>query len=484
MATLVLSAAGMALGGMVGGSVMGLSMAAVGRAAGAALGRRIDQRILGAGSDPVEAGRVDRFRLTGASEGAPLTVLHGRMRLPGQVIWASRFTEHVSDQGGGKGGPPRPKIREYSYSVSLAIALCLGEITHIGRVWADGVEVAPDTLNMQIYTGTRDQTPDPTMEAIEGPGEVPAYEGLAYVVLSDLDLTPFGSRVPQFTFEVHRSAQPGEGVAPDIARAVRAVALIPGTGEYALATSPVAISRGFGEEDVVNANSASGKADLPSSLDQLSGEIPGCGSVSLVVSWFGDDLRAGQCRLRPLVEQKGGDSPTMPWRVAGMTRATAGVVPEQDGRAVYGGTPTDQSVREAIAEITGRKMEVVFYPFILMDQVAGNTRPDPYGAASQPALPWRGRITTAIAPGRAGSTDGTAAARAEVDAFFDGPQGYDAFILHYARLCAQAGGVTGFCIGSEMRGLTTIRDDRGYPAVARLRALAARCRAIDRKSVV
>ena len=49
MATLVLSAAGAALGSSLGGSVLGLSMSAVGRFAGATLGRAIDQRVLGGG---------------------------------------------------------------------------------------------------------------------------------------------------------------------------------------------------------------------------------------------------------------------------------------------------------------------------------------------------------------------------------------------------------------------------------------------------
>lgn len=478
MATLVLSAAGMALGSSVGGSIMGLSAAAIGRAAGAALGRRIDQNLLGAGSDPVETGRVDRFRLTGASEGAPLSVIHGSMRVPGQVIWASRFEEHVRRSGGGgKGGPPRPQVNEYSYTVSLAIALCAGEISSVGRVWADGAEVAPDSLNMQIYNGSDDQMPDPVMEAIEGAGNVPAYRGLAYVVFDSLDLTPFGARVPQFTFEVHRPSQSGDD---GIAHTVKAVALIPGTGEYALATSPVALQHGFAHEQVVNVNSAAGKTDFLASMDQLTGEIPACGSVSLVVSWFGDDLRCGACRIRPKVEQTGSDAEAMPWKVGNVTRAAAGVVPDEEGRPIYGGTPADAAVIEAIKEMRDeRGLDVMFYPFILMEQMAGNTLPNPWtGKAGQPVLPWRGRITTSLAPGQAGSVDGTAAARAEVDAFFDGPDGFRAFILHYARLCAGAGGVTAFCIGSEMRGLTQIRDDQGYPAVTRLRQLAAECRAI------
>ena len=72
MATLVLSAAGMAAGTAIGGGAFGLASATIGRAAGAMLGRALDQRLVGAGSEAVETGRVDTFRLTGASEGAPM----------------------------------------------------------------------------------------------------------------------------------------------------------------------------------------------------------------------------------------------------------------------------------------------------------------------------------------------------------------------------------------------------------------------------
>ena len=88
MATIAFSAAGMALGGSIGGSVLGLSMATIGRAAGAAIGRRIDQQLLGSGSEPIETGRVDRFRITSATEGADVRMIYGRLRVPGQVIWA------------------------------------------------------------------------------------------------------------------------------------------------------------------------------------------------------------------------------------------------------------------------------------------------------------------------------------------------------------------------------------------------------------
>ena len=106
MATIILSAVGAAAGSALGGTVLGgLSTAVLGRAAGATLGRILDQRLLGAGSEVIETGKVERFRLTGASEGRPLGQVYGRVRLGGQVIWASRFRQRVSTSGGGgKGG--------------------------------------------------------------------------------------------------------------------------------------------------------------------------------------------------------------------------------------------------------------------------------------------------------------------------------------------------------------------------------------------
>ena len=306
MATVVLSAAGAAVGGSIGGTVLGLSSAVVGRAIGATLGKVIDQRLLVQGSDVIEHGHVDRFRLTKSGEGAAISQLYGRMRLGGQAIWASDFLETVTSSGGsGKGAPKSPTTDTYSYSVSLALAVCEGEITRIGRVWADGEEVSINDLNMRVYTGSQDQLPDPLMEAIEGQGMVPAYRGTAYVVIENLALADFGNRVPQFSFEVVRPEQADhEGAQDEMARAVRAVALMPGTGEYALATTPVNYideSRGRWS---ANVNTPSGQADFSVSTENLYGELPNCEAASLVVSWFGNDLRCGSCELKPKVERK------------------------------------------------------------------------------------------------------------------------------------------------------------------------------------
>ena len=499
MATILLSTAGAALGGSIGGTVAGLSTAVLGRALGATVGRVIDQRLMGQGSRAVETGRVDRFRLSNAGEGDAIPQIYGRMRVGGQVIWATQFTETASvSGGGGKGAATAPQTRttQFSYHVSLALALCEGEITRVGRIWADGEEVSPRDLNMRVYPGTKDQLPDPFMEAVEGPGAVPAYRGTAYVVLENLPLEQFGNRVPQFTFEVARADQPG--AENDLTHAIEAVAMMPGTGEYALATTPVNYTNGPGSRWSANVHTPHGKPDFLVSLEALNQELPNTQATSLIVSWFGDDLRCNACQIRPRVEKREIEGENMPWTVAGLTRATAEVMPRLDGQPIYGGTPADESVIQAIRTLRIAGKAVMFYPFTLMDQLEGNLLPDPYGGVEQAHLPWRGRITLDIAPGEAGSPDGTAAAADQVTQFFgtarashftvtqgqviySGPAewSFSRFILHYAALCAAAGGVEAFCIGSEMRGLTQIRGDaNSFPFVEKLRQLASDARAL------
>jgi hypothetical protein len=297
-----------------------------------------------------------------------------------------------------------------------------------------------------------------------------------------------------------RRAQPGgQWDATEVPDLVRGVALIPGNRRIRLGDDTRPFQQGAGPQHFGKRERPQRRNGFRVSLDHLVSELPNCGSVSLVVSWFGNDLRCGQCQVKPKVEQTQFDGVGMPWRAGGIARSRPETVPKVEGRSIYGGTPADASVLEAIAAIRDAGREVMFYPFILMDQVAGNALPDPWsGGVGQPALPWRGRITTLLAPGKAGTTDRTAAADAEVASFFGtaavsdfqivgadvlytGPAewSYRRFILHYAHLCAAAGGVDAFCIGSEMRSLTQIRGSGdSFPAVSALIALLQDVRAV------
>ncbi|GHE05464.1 gene transfer agent (GTA) protein [Defluviimonas sp. 20V17] len=499
MASLVLGAIGTSLGAGFGGTILGLSGAAIGGMIGSTVGSVIDSSLVAslAPGQRIEGARLDSLRITSSTEGAVVPRLYGRMRLGGNVIWATDFTETRNvTRAGGKGGGPKVTTTEYVYTASFALGLSEGPITGIGRIWADGKPMDMTGVTWRWYPGTESQTADPFIAARMG--VAPAYRGLAYVVFEELDLTAFGNRLPQLSIEVFAplaDADTAEGL-------VQAVTMIPAAGEFAYATEVVR-KTDAGVTSGENVNALADTPDMVVSLDRLEALAPAVGSVSLVVAWFGDDLRAGNCTMRPKVEVAAKTTAPANWSVNGVGRAGAHLVSRDTGdRPVYGGTPADFSVVQAIQEMKARGLRVTLYPFLLMDVPPGNTLPDPWSdhaaGVGQPALPWRGRITCSPAAGAAGTVDKTATAAAQVAAFFGTASpadfvvsgatvswtggtdwGFRRMILHYAHLCAAAGGVDAFLIGSEMVGLTTIRSDAStYPTVAALQALAADVRSI------
>ncbi len=228
-------------------------------------------------------------------------------------------------------------------------------------------------------------------------------------------------------------------------------------------------------------------------MDQLEELLPNVTRVALVVTWFGTDLRIGACEIRPGVENDSKSTEPYQWTVSGVSRDTAYVVSESDGRPAYGGTPADAAAVSAIQDLTARGFAVTFYPFIAMDVPAGNSLPNPYGGTGQPAYPWRGRITCDPAPLDVGTVDQTGDCADQVAAFvgtaapadfaidgeevtYSGPDewSFRRFILHCAHLCEAAGGVDAFIMGSELIGATTLRSDAStFPFVDALVDLAA-----------
>ncbi len=485
MATIVLQTAGAFIGGLFGpvGAILG-------RAVGGLAGYAIDRTLI-ASTQRFEGPRMTAQRPFSAEEGAPVPRVFGTVRVGGSLIWATRFEEQTrTERQGGKGGGP--KVTSYTYFANAAFALCEGEIAGVRRIWADGREIERDKVTIRVYRGTQDQAPDPLIAARQGSGNAPAYRGLAYVVIDRLPIAEYGNRLPQFQFEVLR---PVGSLHED----VRAVTLIPGSTEYGLSTEPVRWLIRPGETRHINRNMLHGPTDIVASLDELTALCPNLEHVSLVVSWFGDDLRAGTCRIRPMVTTNDATPGAPAWSVNGVSRGAAAMVSQVEGRAAYGGTPSDRSVIQAIRELKARGLKVTLHPFIMMDVPAGNDLPDPYGGERQAPYPWRGRITCHPAAGLPGSVEGTAIAAAQIGAFagsvtaaqigvgsagttYSGPAGdwgFRRFILHHARLAQAAGGVEAFFLGSEMRGATTVRHaDGSYPFVDALVALAAEVKAM------
>lgn len=482
MATLLLAAAGSALGGMFGATA-----AVLGQAAGAVVGGLLDGRIFGSSSS-TSSGRLTSLDVQSSDEGAVIPRVFGRMRLSGQVIWATPFEEESSTESVG-GKSSRSKVTSYSYYGNFAVGLCEGPIARVGRVWANGSLLDLTKVTMRVYRGDEEQEPDSLILANEE--TAPAYRGLAYVVFEHLPLDDFGDALPQLSFEVIRPIGRLE-------TAIKAVTLIPAATEFGYATTEVVRKPSRGVTEPENRHAATATTDLVASLDELQAVCPNLEAVALVVTWFGDDLRAGICTLRPQVESATKKTGGLQWSVSGVDRADARTVSQIAGSPAYGGTPSDATVVEAIVELKRRGLAVTFYPFVMMDVPAGNGLADPYGGDEQAVYPWRGRITCQPARGLDGSPWGTAAIDGVVADFlgdasssdfvttadtvtFSGGDdwGYRRMILHYAHLCALAGGVDAFLVGSELPGLTKLADDAGdHPFVAALVTLAGEVKTI------
>jgi hypothetical protein len=250
------------------------------------------------------------------------------------------------------------------------------------------------------------------------------------------------------------------------------VNLLPSTGEFTYDTIPY-LGQRVTESTLTSINRyANGGpnagtgtvTDYSIAIDNLQAQFPGCTTVSLVVSWFGNSTDVTACQVYPSTtyinggfRQASGVSDV--WRCSGLTQSSSGLIPipQSGGAFIYGGTPSDQSLVRCIGDLKSRGLRVVFYPFVLM---------------TASGEPWRGRITY-------NGTDVSSAATTAINDFL-GPAAtsqftrdtinltvayagsatdytYRRMILHYANLCVIAGGVDLFLLGSEFRGLEIIR---------------------------
>jgi hypothetical protein len=119
----------------------------------------------------------------------------------------------AQQSSGGKGGADGTS---FTYSVSWLAALAMrlpnrsSAIVGITALYLDGrlywSTEGGGECPCRVYTGTEDQEPDPTFEAIHGVGLQPAYRGIAYLAFTDFDLSAFGNRLPNVEAIVVTSA--------------------------------------------------------------------------------------------------------------------------------------------------------------------------------------------------------------------------------------------------------------------------------------
>jgi hypothetical protein len=518
VATIALSIAGTVIGTAIGGPILG----AVLSTAGAYAGGLIDSMLFPTKPQIIkqEGPRLTQQQVTTSLEGAVVKRLYGRARMSGQIIWATRFRETTTvtttgGQSSGKSGrrqqQPTTQQTTYNYFCSFAIGLCEGPASQVGRIWADGKLLDQSLYTIRAYLGTDDQGPDPKISAVEGAGKTPAYRGLVYIVFDEMNLDKFGNRLPQITAEVIRPLA-SEGENTELI--ANAVAMKTG-GEFLMGTTNFIKTEGTASSSAnfINARNIS---SIEASLDDLQSVIKQVQTIDLRVSWFGNDLRCQQCRVRPKVEKiSTGLAPLSvspnDWEVSGMTRAgvAADTTPSDfilsvsQSRRYFQATPSDKALFEGIQAINARGLNVVFSPVLDMDIPVGNTTPSPYGSGTTPAYPDRRLLTCNPAIGASGTVDQTATATTQVDWFFGDPipsnfgtwngttipftgspgWGYRRMVLHYAKLCAAAGGVDAFNVGVGLARLTKIRGlpssgQPVFPAANHMLALINEVKAI------
>lgn len=207
MAELVLGVAGAAVAGIPGLGITALT--------GFQIGVTLGSLLFPPEGPHLDRGRVDEIRIQGATQGSPIALVYGRNRVAGTIIWATGITETSStSSSGGKGGGGGGSVTEYSYTTSLAVAICEGTLTKVRRIWANEKVIydwrtggSPtlgawlDSSKVRVYLGNQ-TTADAAIEADKGVGNVPAHKGLAYIVFEDFPLKEVGNQVPNFTFEV------------------------------------------------------------------------------------------------------------------------------------------------------------------------------------------------------------------------------------------------------------------------------------------
>jgi hypothetical protein len=104
-------------------------------------------------------------------------------------------------------------------------------------------------VTLRLHRGEADQMPDPLMEAVEGLGEVPGLS--RHCLCGFRGSRPYALRQSRAAVLLRGGAPrearaSGEALVPAPADMLQAVAMIPGTGEYALSTTPVHFSGALG----------------------------------------------------------------------------------------------------------------------------------------------------------------------------------------------------------------------------------------------
>lgn len=209
---------GQQIGTVIGGAIG----AYFGGPAGAQLGMAIGGMIGGA-VDPthINGPKIGDGQQQTATDGAPIAWVQGTAMVAGTIVQVSKRRQ-IRHKDNGKGGPV---VTTYTAEQDFAILICESSelrgstMSSVLMVLQDGklvYDVRPGSTmladsykwkaNVDFMFGAEDQLPHPTLEAITGVGNTPAYRGSCVAVFKNFDVSQAGDRIPSFQFVMQQQA--------------------------------------------------------------------------------------------------------------------------------------------------------------------------------------------------------------------------------------------------------------------------------------
>jgi hypothetical protein len=279
MAAIVLAAAASSAASAAGWGAFATALAS--GAAGFA-GGFIDRAIFGQTARIHQEGsRLTDLKVQASTYGKAIPIIYGNSRIAGNVIWSQPIQEHVTTttqssgggKGGGGGGSVETTTTSYTYTCSLAVAICEGR----SRKWCAYGRIPNSSILRRAAIGfisaMNHQLPDTYLASFAPAGQTSAYRGMAYVVIKDFPLADFGNRIPNFTFEVRRTLKK----AVDVEDKITEISMIPGAGEICVRHRGAGEAT-YGQQDV-SGNFVQGGKVAKQNLNNLSNKADCAGGA-------------------------------------------------------------------------------------------------------------------------------------------------------------------------------------------------------------
>lgn len=201
---------GTVIGGAIGAYFGGPAGAQLGMAIGGAIGGAVDPT-------HINGPKIGDGQQQSATDGAVIAWVQGTAMIAGTIVQVGPRRQ-IRHKDNGKGGPVTvtyTAVQDFAILVCESSELRDSTVQSVLMVIQDGkvvYDVRPgstmlaDSLkwqrNVDFMLGTEDQLPHPTLEAITGVGNTPAYRGSLVAVFKNFDVSQAGDRIPTFQFVV------------------------------------------------------------------------------------------------------------------------------------------------------------------------------------------------------------------------------------------------------------------------------------------